>query len=57
MVFAGVVVALVGGFRYGATDRALRRGQSRALSPAWAYVGASLLAVVGAIVAFEIFRF
>ncbi|HEY8321577.1 MAG TPA: DUF202 domain-containing protein [Candidatus Baltobacteraceae bacterium] len=57
MVFAGVVVALVGGFRYGATDRALRRGQSRALSPAWAYVGATLLAVVGGIVAFEIFRF
>jgi putative membrane protein len=57
MVFAGVVVAIVGGFRYGATDRALKRGESRALSPAWAYVGAALLALIGAIVAFEIFRF
>ena len=57
MVFAGVVVAVVGGIRYGTTDRALKRGQSRALSPAWAYVGAGLLASIGAIVAFEIFRF
>ncbi len=55
MVIAGVVVAGVGGIRYAATDYALRHGRNRSLSPTLAYIGASLIALIGAIVAADLF--
>jgi putative membrane protein len=57
MVLAGVSVALVGGMRYAETDRALRQGRNRALSPVVAYVGTALIAVIGVVVALDLFRF
>ena len=57
MVVAGIVVAMVGGIRYAATDYALRQGRTRPLSSALAYAGAALIAVIGAVIAAELFRF
>jgi putative membrane protein len=55
MVLAGVAVGIVGGVRYAQTDAALRRGGNVALPPALAYAGAALIAVVGLVVAADLF--
>jgi putative membrane protein len=57
MVLVGVLVALGGGMRYGATHHAIEEGRSAALSPVVAYVGAALVLVIGAVVAANLFRF
>ncbi len=57
MVIAGVAVAIAGAFRYAATDRALRQGRARPLSVSAAYAGTALLALIGAIVAADLFHF
>ncbi len=57
MAVVGALLAVLGGLRYTATDRAMRAGGSRALPPAVAYLGAAVIAVVGALVAADLFRF
>jgi putative membrane protein len=50
----GIIVGIVGGYRYASTDRALREGRVLALSPILAYVGTVVLAAVGVLVALSI---
>jgi putative membrane protein len=54
MTFFGVLIGIVGGYRYAATDRALREGRVLALPPALAYVGSVVLAAAGVFVALSI---
>jgi putative membrane protein len=56
MVVAGALVAVVGAARYTTADRALRENRVSALSPAFSFGGALLIAAVGAIVAIDLFR-
>lgn len=55
MVAIGILVALLGGMRYAVTQRALNEGGNAPLSPAIAYTGAALIAVIGAAVAAALF--
>lgn len=57
MVVAGALVALVGSIRYASTERALRKGHSRPLSPVLAYAGTGVIAVIAAVVAANLFSF
>ncbi|MFN2448273.1 MAG: YidH family protein [Candidatus Baltobacteraceae bacterium] len=56
MVIAGVVIGVVGGWRYGATDRGLRTGRPQVFSPVFAYVGVAFLAAIGALVCAQLLR-
>ena len=57
MAVTGIVVALYGGFRYVATDAALRRNLTKAMPPSAAIVGSLAVAAVGLIVAINLFSF
>jgi len=51
MAVFGVIVALLGAWRYGVTDRGLRRGRVVAFSPVAGYTIATLIATIGTAVA------
>jgi putative membrane protein len=51
MALGGIVIGLVGGWRYAATDADLRRGVVRPLSAAVAYVISIAVAAIGLLVA------
>lgn len=57
VVILGIVVGVVGAVRYARADRAIREGRDAALSPTVAYVGGALLALIGAVVAANLFRY
>jgi putative membrane protein len=54
MAAFGILIGIVGGYRYAGTDRALREGRVLALSPVLAYIGAIIIAAAGLIVAISI---
>lgn len=54
MAALGVLVAIVGAIRYAKTEKALREGRVSSLAPNAAYVGAALIAVIGALVAADL---
>jgi putative membrane protein len=54
MAVFGVLVGLLGGYRYTKTDRGLHEGRVFSLSPSLAYIGTVLLAAIGLLVAFGI---
>jgi putative membrane protein len=54
MAIFGICVALLGSWRYAATDRGLREGRVVSLSAVLSYVISIVVAVVGAIVAFAL---
>ncbi len=56
MAFFGVLVGLIGAWRYFVTDRALREAKNGALSIWLALSGAVVTALVGSIVAIELLR-
>ena len=56
MAIVGVFVGVAGAWRYIATDRALRRGGTNALSTRIALAGAGVVALVGVIVSVELLR-
>lgn len=55
MVTAGIACGLFGSWRYAVTDRALREGRNSTLSPFVAYGGAAVVAIIGIIVAANLF--
>jgi putative membrane protein len=57
MAASGIVIGLYGAYRYVVTNTALTRGQTRALSPAAAIVGSAVVAIIGVIVAIDLFAF
>jgi putative membrane protein len=54
MAAFGVLLGVVGGYRYATTDRALREGRVLSLPPALAYAGSIVIAAAGVIVALSI---
>lgn len=54
MALFGILIAMVGAWRYSVTDRALREGRVVALSSVTSYVFSIAVAVVGVIVAFAL---
>lgn len=57
MAITGIVVGLYGGFRYIATDAALRRNRTEAMPPSAAIIGSLVVAAIGLIVAINLFSF
>lgn len=57
MALIGVGLAIFGSLRYAATDRALREGRVDLLSSRIAYIIAIVVALIGAIIAFELFGY
>ncbi len=57
MAMIGVCLGIFGSIRYGATDRALREGRVATLSSRIAYVIAIIVALIGSIIAFELFGY
>jgi len=53
----GIVVGFYGGFRYVATDAALRRDRIRAMPSAAAIIGSLVVAAIGLVVAINLFAF
>ncbi|MGH7728392.1 MAG: YidH family protein [Vulcanimicrobiaceae bacterium] len=54
MAIAGVAIGVFGSARYAVTDRGLRAGRSAAMPPWAAYAGALGIALIGALVAFDV---
>lgn len=54
MAVFGVVIALLGAWRYSVTDRGLRRGRVITFSPVLGYSIATLIATIGMVVAFAL---
>ncbi len=54
MAILGAMVAVVGALRYAAAEKALREGRVSSLRPNVAYVGAALVAAIGALVAADL---
>jgi putative membrane protein len=54
MAVFGVVVAILGAWRYAVTDRGLREGRVVAFSPVAGYTVATLIATIGMVVAFAL---
>ncbi|HEY9086465.1 MAG TPA: DUF202 domain-containing protein [Candidatus Tyrphobacter sp.] len=57
MVILGAIVGIGGGVRYAAAERGMREGRATALPPQLAYLGATLIAGIAAVVAIDVFRF
>ena len=57
MAFFGMIVALLGSWRYAATDRGLREGRVVTLSSAGGYVISLFVVAVGAVVAFALLSY
>lgn len=53
----GIVVAVLGGWRYGVTDRGLREGRVVRLPAAMGYLLSLFVVAIGAIVAFALLSF
>jgi putative membrane protein len=54
MSITGVVVGIIGAYRYAVADRALRKGEVHALRPVLAYAGAAAIVIIGIVVAIGI---
>jgi putative membrane protein len=54
MAVFGVVIAILGAWRYSVTDRGLRRGRVVTFSPVLGYSIATLIATIGMVVAFAL---
>lgn len=54
MAVFGVLIALLGAWRYSATDRGLRQGRVVVFSPVLGYSIATLIATIGMVVAFSL---
>ena len=54
MAVFGVMIAILGAWRYSATDRGLRRGRVVTFSPVLGYSIATLIATIGMVVAFAL---
>jgi len=54
MAVFGILVALLGAWRYGVTDRGLRAGRVETLSTLTGYVISLFVVAIGAVVAFEL---
>jgi len=57
MAVFGVLIGLLGAWRYAQTDRGLRRGEVIALSQSAGYVVALIVALIGAVVAFALLSY
>jgi putative membrane protein len=57
MALLGILVGIVGAIRYARAERALREGRVSSLAPKMAYLGAALIAAVGAFVAVDLLSF
>ncbi len=57
MAIFGVVVAVLGSWRYAATDRGLRSGRVAGLSTLAAHALSLVVAAIGAVVAFELLAY
>ena len=57
MAVFGIAMALLGAWRYAVTDRGLRRGTVMTLSDRAGYIVAIFVAVIGAVVAFELLSY
>ena len=57
MAIAGILVGVYGAYRYVASDRAMRAGETRTMSQGVAIGGGLLIAVLGALVALDLFAF
>lgn len=57
MALLGVGVGAVGAIRYARAEKALREGRVSSLAPRMAYLGAALIAAVGAFVAVDLLSF
>lgn len=55
MVIVGILCAVFGAWRYAATEAGLRKNEIVSLSPRIAYAGALIIALVGALVAVNLF--
>ncbi|HTA40366.1 MAG TPA: DUF202 domain-containing protein [Candidatus Acidoferrales bacterium] len=54
MAVFGVIVAILGAWRYSVTDRGLRRGRVVRFSPLLGYTISTLIATIGMVVAFAL---
>lgn len=57
MAVLGILIGILGGWRYAATDRGLRRGVVVALSSGGGYLIALFVTAIGAIVAFTLLSY
>lgn len=57
MALAGIVVAMYGSYRYVATHGAIRRGEVEAMPPWSAVAGGAIVAIIGIVVAVDLFAF
>jgi inner membrane protein YidH len=57
MAIFGILIAVLGAWRYSSTDRGLRRGEVVTLSPGGGYSIALFVTIVGAIVAFALLSY
>ncbi len=57
MALFGIFIALLGGWRYSATDRSLREGRVATLSTAMGYSISFFVVAIGAIVAFALLSY
>jgi putative membrane protein len=57
MAAAGIVIGIYGAYRYITTNAALIQGETRALAPAAAIAGSAVAAIIGIIVAIDLFAF
>jgi putative membrane protein len=57
MAIFGIAVALLGAWRYAATDRGLRRGAVVTLSGSAGYIISLVVTAIGAVVAFELLSY
>jgi putative membrane protein len=57
MAAAGIAIGLYGAYRYVAVNAALSQGQTRALAPAAAIAGSVVVAIIGVVVAIDLFAF
>jgi putative membrane protein len=54
MAVFGVIIAVMGAWRYSVTDRGLRQGRVERFSPVLGYMVATLIATIGMVVAFAL---
>lgn len=57
MAAAGIAIGIYGAYRYIAMNEAIGRGQMRTLAPAAAVVGSAIVAIIGIVVAIDLFAF
>jgi putative membrane protein len=57
MAVVGVVISLLGAFRYNATDRALQQGRIKRMSSVTGYIITAFVASIGAVVAMALLAY